>query len=372
MAASSAMVLLVALFGVFGLRSHMMVRTILIYLAGGVLLLSAFPKPAWKTLFRFRYLIAGVLFLILVVLGVNGSSAGHWNLITGTPDNAHLIGVSRGMRSDEWALFTPMSLAQYVNPNGAFSYFNPIFSGSDMDMFLMYGQPVWDVAAIFRPFFFGYLFLPADQGIAWFWCGRVIALFMVSFEFGRMITGDRRAYALMYALLLTFSPFLQWWFAINGLVEMVIYTELAAVLMRLYLRSGSFMIRTVSISGILFSAAGFLLSFYPAWMVPLAYLVLALLVSIIFENRKEAHLKIADLIAGAAVLLFVSAVFVHVALKSWGSIELTMNTAFPGKRVSTGGGSISLAGQYLQSVLYPIQGLVDTGLSNESELSQVI
>lgn len=48
-----------------------------------------------------------------------------------------------------------------------------------------------DWAILFRPFYWGYLFLSIGKGMA-FWCGRYIALFLVSFEFGMLLTEKKK------------------------------------------------------------------------------------------------------------------------------------------------------------------------------------
>lgn len=46
-------------------------------------------------------------------------------------------------------------------------------------MFIVCGQPVMDIAMIFRPFYWGYLFLSAGKGLAFFWYGRWADVFTV-------------------------------------------------------------------------------------------------------------------------------------------------------------------------------------------------
>lgn len=43
------------------------------------------------------------------------------------------------------------------------------------------------------------------------------------FELGMFITGGQKKLSVMLSICVSFAPFLQWWFAINGLVEMLIY-----------------------------------------------------------------------------------------------------------------------------------------------------
>ena len=355
-----------------GFFSHETFRYYTLLASLFLFLITVFPEKAREWIFKYRYLLGLLLFIILVAFGINFSSIGHFHLIFGKADTNDLLGVSRGVRTDEWALFTPMTISQYLSPNGHFSYLSPVLRGVDTDMFLIYGQPVMDIGTLFRPFFWGCLFLPVNQGIAWFWCGRLIALFLVSLEFGLMITENRRGYALGYAFLLTFSPFVQWWFAINGLAEMLIYGQLALVLFKKYLNSPSFGKRTACTAGILFSAAGFILTFYPAWMMPLALFIVVSAVVVFVKYRKNASLKTGDLFAALGLFLITAAILLHVFLKSKDFISLTLNTAYPGKRSENGGGAFSVLFSYITNLFLPFNDLIDLTETNESELARVL
>lgn len=190
-------------------------------------------------LFRFRYLIAGILFVVCVAAGIHGSSIDRYCTLFDVNPFDIKLGVQRSIRTDEWATQTPMTWSQYWNPEKPFGYFNSLIRAEKTDVFVEYALPVRSVLGIYRPFYWGYLFLPVANGMAFFWCGRLIALFMTSFEFGRFLTKGKRKFGLLLAFAITFSPMVQWWFAINGLVEMLIYTMFATMMFQKYLVCGS-------------------------------------------------------------------------------------------------------------------------------------
>ena len=75
----------------------------------------------------------------------------------------------------------------------------------------------------------------------------------------------------MLSVCVSFAPFLQWWFAINGLVEMLIYGA-CFVLGSNYLVSRAFNPRKIAVAvGMAVCAVGYVLTFYPTWMVPVAW-----------------------------------------------------------------------------------------------------
>ena len=307
--------------------------------------------------FTYRYILAGILFVICVVLELSGSSIGCWNMVTNTENQGLLSGIPRTVRSDEWAVSTPMALSQYKDAAGSFSYFSHVIRGTTTDVFLEYGQPVRNIAVIFRPFHWGYLFLPAGMGLAFYWCGRYIALAMVSFEMGRFLTRDNRSLSFVYAILLVLAPTVQWWFAINGLVEMMIYAQLSILLLLAWIRENhSMMKRAIYISGICLCAGGFILTLYPAWQIPMAYCIAGLGVYVLIVYGKEAHIRKGDVMLSAICISFFAAVLGYIFYTSRDTIASIVNTAYPGKRFETGGGAVRTLVNYVSEVWYAIRG----------------
>jgi len=318
------------------------------------LLFGLFREKFTDLLFRYRFALAAALFLSCVALGINGSSLGCWQRYFGDGNERELLGTVRLIRSDEWALFTPMGLSQYGNPSGSFNYFSELLRGTETDMFLLYGQPVYDIAVIFRPFQWGYLFLPEAQGLSWFWAGRGIALALVSFEFGRLITGDRRLFALAYAALVVWSPTVAWWFSINGLVEMLIAAQASILLFRRYLETENCGSRALFAALILLAAGSFVLTMYPAWMVPVAYIILGLILWTLLDFRGRISFRRRDIAVLLCEVLIFGALMAHVFLKSKDTLSALMNTYYPGKRVELGGGFGGFIGTYLASFWFAV------------------
>ncbi|MBQ3335140.1 MAG: hypothetical protein IJG85_06105 [Eubacteriaceae bacterium] len=323
-----------------------------------------YRREACHYLFKYRFLIAGIAFILCVILEINGSSFGNWGAaITGVPAQP-LIGISREIRSDEWMVFTPMAISQYVNPMGSFGYFNSLLRAAPTDYFMVYGQPVRDIAMIFRPFQIGYLFLSEGQGMAFYWCGRIIALFLVSFEFGRLLTKDRRVLSVVYAALLTFSPVVQWWFSVNGLVEMLVAGQLMIVITDRYIEDHEALWKKALYSLAFFICAGtYAFTLYLSWEIPLAFIFFALFVWVIATKRKSIRISLVDgLFLGLGALMLV-AVSAHIFIQSWDAIQTVLHTAYPGERLENGGFGFFSLFDYPLTIYYPIK---------ELELNQVV
>ena len=307
------------------------------------------------TLFKYRYAVAGAVLVVLVILKVNASSLGVFERFLGSFDDEVVFGLSRGVRSDEWAVFTPMLLSQYEDPSGAFSYMSSVLRGGGTDVFLEYGQPAWTILMLFRPFQIPYLFLPLEYGLSFFWCGRLIALFMCAFEFGRIITKDRRGLSVAFAVMISFAPVVQWWFAINGLVEMLICILLSIVLFNNFLNERNKKMRLLYIAGIMICAGTYVFTFYPAWQVPLAYVLLGLIAWQIMDNFGRIKLGLSDYIGIAAAVVLLGLSLLLLFVKSGDTLTLLTNTVYPGKRFEVGGGRADQLFTYIPDILFPVK-----------------
>ena len=322
-----------------------------------------------EALFRFRYLIAVIALVLGVLLEITGSSIGCFLRYFGQDEKNTVMGISRMIRSDEWAVFSPMTWSQYKNPEGAFQYFNSLIRAESTDVFLEYGLPVSSIVQIYKPFQIGYLFLPVAKGMAFYWCSRFIALFMVSFEFGRKITKDDRKLSIGYAFLISFAPCVQWWFAINGFVEMLFFFQLSLICFNQYLICNNFRRRAVYAGIVTICAGGYILTMYPAWMIPLAYVLLGCLIAVFRIRTKEKRTvrpQKKDIAVIVLCILFFAGTMLYIFIQSKDTIKVIMSTVYPGKRLSTGGGILSPFFEYFSDIWYVIKDNAPRGNTCEA------
>lgn len=330
-------------------------------LAIGSIVFSAFVENKTRCLdfiYRFRWLLALTAIALCTLFNISGSSLGWW--YDGTGWDGTLLGTARSCRSDEFLVNTPMAFAQFFNDAGAWPYFGETFRGTLSDMFIIYGQPVADPAVLLRPFHWGYLLFGAEQGLAFFWCARVIILFMCTFEVGMLVSNKRKGLAVGLALLVTFCPVLCWWLDVNGYVEMIVSCEAMFLIVACYMRTTSYRLRVAL--GLPFVIAGgcFILTFYPALQVPMAYLFFVMTIAYIATHRKRCHFGRKDVaLIGGFFLLFCLAM-VYVFTKSWDTVQTVLNTAYPGHRIDCGGGALPLLAQYPLDALAPLRSFPDS------------
>ncbi len=317
---------------------------------------------------RYRYPFAAGLFLICVLTELSGSSIGMWCESFGVKDTGLLLGASRPIRSDEWAVSMPTLLAQAYNSGDSYSYFSDTIRGSLTDYYMGFRQPVYDIAMIFRPFQLGYLFLPVGKALSFYWFGRLIALALVSFEFGMFISKRKKGLSAVFMLLVTFAPVVQWWFS-TALTELLIYSMLSVVLFDRYAKEGSWLRRIPYTLGILLCAGCFIMVLYPAWQVPLVFVLLSLILYVILENRKDFSFGLKD--AGVIVLGCVgtAVLLLRVFNKSSETVSIISGTAYPGARFETGGGCFANLGGYFCNIWSAFTEYVPGLLANQCENS---
>lgn len=291
-------------------------------------------------LFRYRYPIALVILVLAVIFEISGSSIGQWamSLPEGTNDGL-LLGRPRGCRTDEYALFTGMTFAQYYDPQGSWPYFGEVLRATTTDMFMVYGQPVADLAILVRPFQIGYLVLGLSKGLSFFWASRAIALFMSAFEFGRTITDDNRPLSIAFAALSVFAPAVAWWFSINSFVEMLVCFNVINACFFNYLREDSRAKRGILLAACAYCMVVFVFSIYPAWQIPLLYVLLAMIVARVIGDRKGFISRLAqDKFIWIGCVVVAAAVGAYIGIHSLDAILAEISTDYPGDRIDCGGG----------------------------------
>ncbi|MEI0530817.1 hypothetical protein R4I97_04585 [Brachyspira pilosicoli] len=288
---------------------------------------------------KYRFIVAGIVFILCIIFEISGSSVGIYSNFLNT-ESGVLFGESRGIRSDEWMVLTPFMLSQYENHTGKFPYFSDTIRGDKTDVFMVYGLPVMDISILFRLFQIGFLFLPPAKGLSFFWIGRLIALFLVSFEIMKLITNKNNKLSLFGAILITFAPTIHWWLAVNWIAELIIFPFLSVILLNLYMKENNFIYRSFYVVAIFICWGNLLFSLYPAWLIPFGYLLLPLYIWVIIENWKifDIKTKKKDFIIWAVFFVIFIFLVGRIFLKSKETIEFVRNTVYPGSRFETGGG----------------------------------
>lgn len=296
-------------------------------------------KQGFELIYKYRFVLSFLLLIMLVSFKISGSSMGCWKLFLGDGESGIRLGEPRVWRSDEWGTLTPLCFRQQYNTLGAYNRYSQTLGSILTDNMLVYGQPSWDILTLFRSFYWGYLFFGSERGLSWFWCSRLIVLFLSWFELGMLITDGQKKISVMLSVCVSFAPFLQWWFAINGLVEMLIYGA-CFVLGSNYLVSRAFNPRKIAVAvGMAVCAVGYVLTFYPTWMVPVAWGFVPLFLWVVIWKFNRKVLRRVDVVPWLLIFVITAAGLTVLAVTSWDVIKAELNSVYPGNAPSSSGGT---------------------------------
>lgn len=223
-----------------------------------------------RNIYKYRFIIGAALFVFCLVFEISGSSIGVWNDFLAEPeDSGPLWGIARSGRLDEWSISTPFIFSQDHN---SYQAINEYIRGTETSVSLMPSLPSFAIVEIFKPQYWGFLLFGVSRGLAWMWCSRVILLFLVTFELFMILTSRNKWLACCAAVILTFSPYAQWW----GCFDCLLFGQLLVLLLNGLVRSQNRSVRFLCAAGIPWIAGCYLFLAYPAWIVPCFYVFLLL------------------------------------------------------------------------------------------------
>ncbi|KQO62161.1 hypothetical protein ASF23_10040 [Curtobacterium sp. Leaf261] len=293
-----------------------------------------------------------VIGVVLVGLGISGSSTGqYWNEF-GTGHDADLLaGMPRGIRSDEWLVQSTWIVSQVQQGFPALNHTLP----GGMDATIQNDLPSWDWSSIFRPHVLGFLVLPLDQGMAVRWWLPIITVVIAIHAFVVTLVPRRPVFAAAVAIAVALSPLIQWWFLPTTIWPVAwAFAALTAILW--CLRSGRTWARWVVSAIAAYLTVTMVMSIYVPFMVPAALAVG--IVGVAFLVAHARALVVDDGVAGgratvrtvrAIVPLIGAVVGAGIVLVLWiltrtATIEAVLGTVYPGHRLQeTGGAGFTLS-----------------------------
>jgi hypothetical protein len=202
--------------------------------------------------------------------------------------------------------------------------------------------------------------------------GRLIFLFLISFDFGLLLCkGDKRL-AFMYALILTLSPIVQWWFAVNSIAELFILGQLGVLSVRRYIMTKSYKMRILYALIITWTSCAYIFTLYPAWQVPLAYIFGLIVIWQIIENWTHFEYTYKDVIILIFAVVSIASISIFFFYRSWDTVSILKNTIYPGHRFIQGGNEsikqfVKDAFNYLLGLILPFE---DLKVTNNCEMAR--
>jgi hypothetical protein len=295
--------------------------------------------------------VVALVGVVLVALGISGSSTGSYWTEFGTGHDADLlVGQPREIRTDEWLVQSSWIVSQVQQ---GFPVFNHTLPGG-MDATIQNDLPSWDWSSVFRPHVLGFLLLPLDQGMAVRWWLPLIGLVVAVYAFVVTVLPRRPVLAAFVAAAVAFSPLIQWWFLPTTIWPVAwAFAALTAILW--CLRSTTTWVRWTISAVAAYLTVTMVMSIYVPYMVPAALAVAV--VGVAFLVGHVRALVLGDALpsgdrdgGGRAVLatlrgivpLIASVVGAVVVIGVWvatraATIEAVLGTVYPGQRLQATG-----------------------------------
>ena len=314
-------------------------------------------RKLWDFIIDKRYIIALICLVLFSVLGINGSSMGEiskWILET-DKDNT-IVGVSRFIRSDEYAVDTLLTASQLKNNLNQFSDISR--NNSKTDMFLNIYVPVKCLLSIFRIYNIGYII--HNFAIAYSFAGnfKLIAGLLITYEFFILITDNKKYLSVIATILIILSSFVSWWF--RETIEIIAFGELFIIALNRFMLFDNKKSKIISSIILAYSSISYIFILYPAWQISFGYVFLAIIIWVIVKNRKSYKFKGIDAACflGMAFSIILAALYFYNT--SHDAIQSILNSSYPGARNEFGGNGIKYLFSYLYSVLLPFTSNIDT------------
>ena len=309
-------------------------------------------------IYRYRYIIALVILIVGTVLEISGSSIAEWQKFIGGAENGTIFGTSRIMRSDDVFVWTPFAFSQYYGGNNAFSAISHIIRGTDTNVSIVYGVPSISIATLFRPMYWAYLFLDAAKGLSYMWIFRQLLMLLGTFEVAMIITKRDKGLSCAASILISYSSIVQWWFNTSQQADVVTFGCCIIVCFYYFFITTELWKKILYAIGLYITVGGYILIFYPASQIPVGFIIIVLSIFLLLEDKEMIVFSAKKDIP--IIFITVSALVVsigYIVYSSWDVITTTLNTSYPGQRVSCGGGGISLLFRYPELIWDTMNGL---------------
>lgn len=313
---------------------------------------------SWSSIFDLRYLICGVIFIVLLASNINFSSIHNWNKFIPNANPALQFGTERIVRGDEWVVNTPWQLSQSYNH---YKTKNELIRHDGFNTILAQFLPAYNWENLGKPANWGFLILDQSHGLSWYWITKLLLLFLSSCEIIYLFTTNKTI-ALLGGFIISYSPGIQWWFS-NYIPELVTAAQYIIVCYYYLLSSKRNITKLLLSIPLLIFTIGFIFTIYPAWQIPLLYLI----IPIIIYYAVIIHVKKVDLCLIGAILAISGTLILHFLYLSYIDISIMKNTVYPGNRMSISGEvNYQTLLNYFFNMTTPF---VQPKFSNESELS---
>ena len=308
-------------------------------------------KKMYQWIYKYRFWIAVALFVFCVLNCFSLSSVGMYNSYIQPNEVSQfgmpIFGTPRGTRSDEWLVNITRMMAGWYE---GFGTTNDIVRGTMTSGMSATGGLMFDYAALRMPSQWGYYLFGPSYGVSFYWSFEMIFGALIIFEFFMIVTKKKPLYALLGCALVWFSSFNMWWS-----IATLMMAAFAIMVFFYYMIIAEGWKRRL-LFGTLLAIAGaeFCTTLYPAWQVPLGWLIVAFIVWILIQNKQWKKYRWTDWAVIVLDIVFMTSIILRFLHVDADYMQAVTSTVYPGKRISYGGNEIGSLFGYIQEFIMPI------------------
>jgi hypothetical protein len=200
---------------------------------------------------------------------------------------------------------------------------------------------------------------------------RLIFLFLVSFDFGLLICKRNKLLACIYALSISLSPYVQWWFGVCFISEILVFGQAGVLVLKKYLTAKKYTYKLMYGVILSFFAIAYTFSTYPSWQVSCGYIFMIVSIWILYDTKNKVlfHDIYNFIIIGICIGVYLICTF-SILQRSMDAINIIKSTVYPGSRfLVTGSLQIIDMFKYALGLWLPVKEL--TINTNNCEAAQM-
>ena len=285
---------------------------------------------------RIIILVQAVLFLLLLFFGISGTSLINMRShVQGLldMDEKVIIGSPQGIRSDEWAVNSLLSIGQFQNNNPRV---NPNLGPTPKDMSVVHdtGVPTSELSTLAKANLWGFFAFDLRRALAWDWWIPVFIGLNGIWLLLNLLFPGQPCFNFSLALLLTFAPECVVW---SNWPILHVGTACMAVSLAILALKSKKLITSLTLAfltGLLIS--WFVLQLYLPRLIPVALISVATYAGYCFNNRVKFFSKFNCIFIIYTLLLAACLIFDWYSRNSDG-IARMLNSVYPGQRRIYGG-----------------------------------
>lgn len=314
------------------------------------------PRKIYGFIYQHRWIIGFSIILFLTINKLHGDSIAMFDFAVQPGIESDLMrpvfGWARGIRSDEWVVQNPAVYSlRYLGE--AFGQYNPILRGvPTVNELYMEAGNLWGIGD--NVLDLCYLFLGIEYGFCFFWNARIILTVLVTFEFFRILSNGQNLLSCLGTALICLSSYYLWWI----FPETLLFGHAAFVLLYYFFLTEKKWLRILCLILEPIVLSDYAMILYPAWQVPMAYILLALIVWFVHDHwsliRKQS---IKTWLAVLAAFCF-AIILIAVELKAKKDLLIgQLSTVYPGSRIGVGHAGGRKPFYYYAMLLYPFKDI---------------